>query len=190
MDAVSLVFILVFFVWFPIEFVTGELLAGARRRGAEIKILERGSINLVHYTVYPALIVAFILAWYKVTMLPDWTFYLGLILLAAGVIIRQWAVLTLGCYFSEQVGVQEGQKVVDTGPYHFIRHPAYTGVLIAFLGIGIAISSWGATVLLLVVFALAYGYRISVEEKALASRLGEGYILYMKRTKRLIPFIL
>jgi protein-S-isoprenylcysteine O-methyltransferase Ste14 len=113
-----------------------------------------------------------------------------LILMAVGIILRQWAVLVLGRYFSETVAVQEGQKVVDTGPYRYIRHPAYTGVLIVFLGIGLAIQSWGATLLLLVVFALAYGYRISVEEKALASELGDEYVRYMKGTKRLIPFIL
>ncbi len=190
MDPISTVLILVFFVWFPIEFVTGGLVPGLKRHGAKIKPMDRYSQLVVYALVYPFLIVAFLMAYYKVAMLPDWTFYPGLALLALGVAIRQWAVLTLGRYFSETVGVQQGQKIIDTGPYRLIRHPAYTGVLIALLGTGIAISSWGATLLLLIVFTLAYGYRVSVEEKALASQLGDEYIRYMKRTKRLIPFLL
>lgn len=189
MDAVSRVYP-VFFVWFPIEFVTGDLIPNIRRRGAVIKPLDRGSLRLVHVTIYPTLIVAFVLAAYNIAMLPDWIFYPGLVLMALGILLRQWAVLVLGRFFSETMGVQEGQKVVDKGPYRYIRHPAYTGVLLAFLGIGLAIRSWGVTFLLLVVFALAYGYRVIVEEKALASELGDEYVRYMKRTKRLIPFIL
>jgi protein-S-isoprenylcysteine O-methyltransferase Ste14 len=93
----------------------------------------------------------------------------------------------LGRFFSGTVGTQEGQFVVENGPYKYVRHPSYTGALLILIGLGLAVQSWGAVLVLILLFSLAYGYRIHREEKALISELGEEYIEYKKRTKRLIP---
>jgi protein-S-isoprenylcysteine O-methyltransferase Ste14 len=69
------------------------------------------------------------------------------------------------------------------GPYGFIRHPSYTGALVIFIGLGLAIQSWGAVLSLILLFSLAYGYRMHIEEKALISELGEEYIEYKKGLK-------
>jgi protein-S-isoprenylcysteine O-methyltransferase Ste14 len=61
--------------------------------------------------------------------------------------------------------------------------------LITFIGLGLAVQSWGALLVLLGVFSLSFGYRMKVEENALLSELGEDYASYMKRTKRLIPYL-
>ena len=98
--------------------------------------------------------------------------------------------VVLGRFFSWMVAVQEGQKVVDSGPYRLVRHPSYTGVLLILMGVGLALQSWGAVLLLLLIFGLAYGYRIHVEEKVMISELGDDYIKYSQRTKRLIPYVL
>jgi protein-S-isoprenylcysteine O-methyltransferase Ste14 len=84
----------------------------------------------------------------------------------------------------------EDHRVVEKGPYRVVRHPSYTGVLITFIGLGLAVQSWGALLVLLGVFSLSFGYRMRVEEKALLSELGEDYASYMKRTKRLIPYLI
>jgi protein-S-isoprenylcysteine O-methyltransferase Ste14 len=88
------------------------------------------------------------------------------------------------------VSVQQGQPVIREGPYRFIRHPSYTGALLTLTGIGLAIQSWGALLVLVLIFGIVYGYRIHVEEKALILHTGEEYIAYMKNTKMLLPFIL
>ena len=86
--------------------------------------------------------------------------------------------------------VQEGQTVVETGPYRYVRHPWYTGTLIFFVGFGLGVQSWGAVLALMPIFAVAYGYRIHVEEKLLIAEIGEAYESYARRTKRLIPFVI
>ena len=106
-----------------------------------------------------------------------------------GVLVRQWAIAVLGRFFSLTVRVAEGHPVVERGPYRLVRHPSYTGVLITFIGLGMAVQSWGGLLVLLAAFGFSYGYRIRVEEKALISELGQDYVSYMKRTKRLIPFL-
>ena len=85
--------------------------------------------------------------------------------------------------------MQSGQKVVDTGPYRYIRHPSYTGALMTQVGIGLSLGNWVGMLALLVCMTVAYSYRISVEEKALIAALGEPYKQYMQRTRRIIPFL-
>jgi len=95
----------------------------------------------------------------------------------------------LGKFFSAVVGIQKDQQVIEKGPYKYVRHPSYSGALIIFIGLGLALQSWAAVITLILLFIIAYGYRIYVEEKALISELGEPYIEYKKRTKRLIPYM-
>jgi protein-S-isoprenylcysteine O-methyltransferase Ste14 len=110
--------------------------------------------------------------------------------MVAGILLRQWSIAVLGRYFSRTVGVQEGQTVVDRGPYRLVRHPAYTGSLLTMVGLGFVLQSWGAVLVLIAFFGVAFGYRIHVEEEVLTSELGDEYITYVKKTKRLIPYVL
>ena len=134
--------------------------------------------------------MAFSLGYSGVGLLPDLVFYLGIFLILLGVVVRQWAIAVLGRFFSLTVRVSEDHRVVDIGPYRLVRHPSYTGIMITLAGLGLAVQSWTALLVLLVIFGVAYGYRIRVEEKTLLSELGSDYANYMKRTKRLIPYVL
>jgi len=107
-----------------------------------------------------------------------------------GILVRQWAIAILGRFFSLTVNVVEGHQVVDKGPYGLIRHPSYTGVLITFIGLGLAVQSLAAVLVLIGVFSLSFGYRMRVEEQTLSLELGKNYVDYMKKTKRLIPFLI
>jgi len=107
-----------------------------------------------------------------------------------GVLVRQYAIAILGRFFSLTVQISEDHKVVEKGPYRLIRHPSYTGILITFIGLGLAVQSWGAVLVLLLFFGISFGYRMRVEERTLLSGLGRDYASYMKRTKRLIPFLI
>ena len=151
---------------------------------------DRGSGALVIFTVFLSISIAFAFGYAGVGTLPDWIFYLGIFLMLLGVLVRQYAIAILGRFFSLTVQIAEDHKVVEKGPYRLVRHPSYTGVLITFIGLGLAVQSWGALLVLLVVFSVSFGYRMWVEERTLLSELGQDYASYMKRTKRLIPFII
>ena len=92
-------------------------------------------------------------------------------------------------FIIECVRVQEGQTIIRKGPYRYVRHPSYTGAILIFTGIGFAIRSWGAVLVLLLASFAVYGYRIHVEEKALVAKFGDEYVAYMEETKMLVPGI-
>src|SRR5205809_156360 len=71
-----------------------------------------------------------------------------------------------------------------------VKRDRGSGVLITFIGLALAVQSSGALLVLLAVFGVSYGYRMRVEERVLLSALGQDYAEYMKRTKRLIPFLI
>jgi protein-S-isoprenylcysteine O-methyltransferase Ste14 len=115
--------------------------------------------------------------------------YLGCIVLGLGITIRVIAVTTLRKQFTTKVTISDNQKMVDTGIYGIIRHPAYLGHLLSLLGIGIILGNWiGLLLLIILPFAGIY-YRITVEERALLLHFGLAYNTYIGRTKKLIPGI-
>ena len=116
-------------------------------------------------------------------------FWLGIALGVAGIVLRQYAIRSLGRFFRMRVTTVADQTVVEVGPYRLVRHPSYTGGLITVLGVLVCSTSW----LALACFVLAlpgFAYRIRVEERALLGALGDRYRDYMSRTKRLIPYLL
>ena len=145
---------------------------------------------MIIFTVFVSILLAFSFGYAGIGELPDWAFYLGILLMFLGILVRQWAIAVLGRFFSLTVRVADDHRVVEKGPYRLVRHPSYTGVLITFIGLALAVQSWGALLVLLGVFSLSFGYRMRVEERALLSGLGDDYANYMKRTKRLIPYLI
>ena len=107
-----------------------------------------------------------------------------------GVALRWYAVETLGRYFTRTLTVQADQSVVDVGPYRYVRHPAYSGTLLTMLGVGLALMNWASLLAIMVCAGAGYGYRMHIEERFLREELGQPYIDYMRRTRRLIPFVL
>ena len=185
----AIIFQIVLTLWILSEIVGGTLIPYIRRGGAVLNRKDRGSGFFIFFIIFLSIITAIIFASANIAMLPIWFFYPGIIVMILGIIFRQWSIIVLGRFFSGTVGTQEGQKVVEKGPYKYVRHPSYTGALLILIGIGLALQSWGAVIILILLFSLAYGYRIHIEEKVLISELGSPYIEYKKRTKRLIPYI-
>jgi protein-S-isoprenylcysteine O-methyltransferase Ste14 len=179
-----------YFVWIVSELFGAVLIPRLRQRGATRVKRDQGSGALVIATVFVSISIAFAFGYAGVGMLPDWIFYLGIFLMFLGVLVRQYAIAILGRFFSLSVRIVEDHKVVEKGPYRLVRHPSYTGVLITFIGLGLAVQSLGALLVLLAVFGVSFGYRMYVEERTLLSELGQDYAGYMKRTKRLIPYLL
>jgi len=114
-------------------------------------------------------------------------FVLGLALMCAGIALRQWAVVLLGRFFTVDVRVHAEQTVVERGPYRWLRHPSYTGMIVTFVGIGLALGNWAALALLVVVPTAGFVVRIRAEERALLDGLGEPYRRFAATRARLIP---
>ena len=114
-------------------------------------------------------------------------FYAGLVLMIAGVLLRWWSVATLGRFFTVNVAIRPDHKVVDWGPYRYVRHPAYTAVLLVHVGASLCLANVLSVVALTVPLMVVLVYRMRVEEDVLLAGLGQAYRDYMTRTKRLIP---
>ena len=132
--------------------------------------------------------VALVLATVATFQLP-WTIgplAVGLGLAWAGIALRFGAKQTLGRFFVAPVVVQDGHRVVTTGPYAVIRHPGYAGSVLALLGFGIASANVASVVVFIAVVALVFVKRIGPEERVLRSELGD-FVEYSRRTSRLVP---
>jgi protein-S-isoprenylcysteine O-methyltransferase Ste14 len=117
-----------------------------------------------------------------------WAFLVvGLVLMCAGIAIRQWSVALLGELFTVDVRVHPGQVVVQRGPYRWVRHPSYTGMIMTFVGIGLALGNWAALAALAVVPTAGLIVRIRSEERALLDGIGEPYRRFVSGRRRLLP---
>jgi protein-S-isoprenylcysteine O-methyltransferase Ste14 len=127
----------------------------------------------------------------KIGRIYDWNtfFAIGMALVVIGFVIRIHSILTLKQYFTYSVAKVENHKIIETGLYKFIRHPGYLGQLIIFIGISTSISNWLSILVMMIPITLGYLYRIKVEERFMTEQLGEDYLNYQKRTKKIIPMI-
>ena len=110
-----------------------------------------------------------------------------LILAWAGIALRLWAIVTLGRFFRGTVHIQHHHTVVQSGPYRWVRHPAYSGILLAGAALAATFDNAASWAVCVTCFVLAVACRISIEERMLVDALGEAYTSYAARTRRLIP---
>lgn len=186
---VSRLFHVVALVW-PVSEVLLGVLKRAKRASATVK--DRGSLALLWSAIGLGFGAGFIVRFTAVGAMgaaPAVFETAGLALLVGGLTLRWAAVVTLGRLFTANVAVHPDQHVVRTGVYRRIRHPAYAGLLLAFVGLGVGFGNWLSVVFMLVPIAAALSYRIRVEEAALHDALGDGYADYCAVTKRLVPGI-
>jgi protein-S-isoprenylcysteine O-methyltransferase Ste14 len=149
------------------------------------------SIWILYISISIGYCLSFMVGATKIGRIYHWNtfFIIGFILIIVGLIIRVISIITLKQQFTYTVAKIEDHKLIDTGLYKSIRHPGYLGQLIIFLGISTTLSNWLAIIGMIVPVFLAYAYRINVEEKFMLTQMGQNYIDYQKRTKRLIPLI-
>jgi protein-S-isoprenylcysteine O-methyltransferase Ste14 len=172
-----------------------EVLISFRRRAAKVRRRKErlGSVVWIWLVVALSIIAAnTVLFLIQVRFPGRSSIYTAIaaMLILAGLGIRWWAIVTLGRFFSVDIALQEQHRIVQEGPYRWVRHPAYTGLLIIFLGMGIAFRNWVSLILIVLPITTLLLYRIRVEEAALSEEIGTAYLDYRKKTKRLLPGIL
>jgi protein-S-isoprenylcysteine O-methyltransferase Ste14 len=177
--------------WIAAEIVGGRIVPRWRAQGArEVARADRGSQGEIFSGVFVSVLVVALFAEVGLATFPLVLVYCGLALMAAGVAVRQWAIAVLGRYFSPTVRLLEDHRVVAQGPYRFVRHPSYTGMILTLVGLGLAGGSWEGLLAVAVLAGVIFGYRIHVEERFLVGQLGPEYEAYRRRTKRIFPFLL
>ncbi len=152
---------------------------------------DRGTAAQILWTVYLTQAAALLeLVWRRRLALPlDLTTWTAFSAMIGGLTLRTYAVILLGPWFTWNVTVQPGQKLISRGPYRLIRHPSYTGALIVFVVSCVLLRSWVVAVLATFALTLAFLRRIRYEEALLVKTLA-GYDAYVSRTGRLLPRIL
>jgi protein-S-isoprenylcysteine O-methyltransferase Ste14 len=135
--------------------------------------------------------LSFIIASTKIGRIYHWNtfFVIGSFLVLTGLIIRVTSIMKLRQQFTYTVTRLENHELIETGLYKIIRHPGYLGQLIIFLGISVCLSNWLSILLMIIPVLSGYLHRINVEERFMIEQMGEKYLDYRKRTKRLIPSI-
>jgi len=116
-------------------------------------------------------------------------FVAGVVIMLGGLVLRGWSIKTLGEYFTGRVMVSANQPVITTGPYRVLRHPSYTGFLLACAGYGLASANWASLAIMVLLPLAVFFWRIRAEENALLATLGDRYRCYADRHKRLIPYV-
>jgi len=191
-SSLNLWFLVVGYLVMVAFLITQELL----RRTPEAKTFQRGafekgSMLLIGVTLGLGLWVPLIgyalgFAFFPIDIVEGLV-ALGIMLIGLG--LRVWAAVTLGGYYTRTLTTIKDHSVVQVGPYSWIRHPAYLGVILLWSGFGVLSGSLAIAFLFPVVFVAVYLYRISVEEKMLVEALGDDYVQYQRRTSKLIPFV-
>ena len=165
--------------------------AGERRgRGGAPAAMDRGSIVAIYAGISIGYGLAFAASFAPFGRLPGgqpFWLLVGAVLVAVGLWIRHQAMATLAASFTYRVEIVPAHRLVETGLYRRVRHPGYLGQLLVLLGVGIALASWLSIVGLMVPVAIAFLWRIHVEEAALRGEFGEAFDAYAHRTRRLIP---
>ncbi len=174
--------------------VPESILTRSRRPRAGAQAHDRASRFVLMLCIFTGIFLGGAAAFVERQFAVPWErtalFGAGIVLMLGGEAFRLSAIRVLGKFFTVVVAIQPGQTVVEKGPYRWIRHPSYSGAILTFLGLGLVFGNWLSLLLIATFTAIGYGYRIRVEENALMEALGESYREYMKRTKRIIPFVI
>jgi protein-S-isoprenylcysteine O-methyltransferase Ste14 len=113
---------------------------------------------------------------------------LGDVIALAGLILLLRARVVLGGNWSSSVDFKEGHELINRGPYRYVRHPIYSGLLLMVFGTAVLYGRLGGFIALLVLF-LAFWFKSLQEERLMTRHFPEAYRSYKMRVKALIPFV-
>jgi protein-S-isoprenylcysteine O-methyltransferase Ste14 len=116
-----------------------------------------------------------------------WPVVAGLTLICVGIGLRAWSIATLGRFFQYRIEVQPGHRVVSEGPYRYVRHPSYSGIVLVLIGVALATGDVLGVMVVAVLGSIGLTVRIRAEERQLTDALGGQYERFAAQRKRLVP---
>lgn len=177
-------------VWIAVE---AYLIRRDRVSGKGTTTLDRRTRNYNTISLELALCLSPIICWLPALRFAGFqtpfVFWAGIVTMCIGFLLRHWSIYVLGKYFRTTVELEKDHKVVRTGPYRYIRHPSYSGMILFCIGYGLVAQNWLSLIAAVLFPTVSLLYRIRIEEAALVQGMGAEYEEYEKKTKRLIPMI-
>jgi protein-S-isoprenylcysteine O-methyltransferase Ste14 len=161
-------------------------------------VAERESVysRLSHYL--PLAVAIYLLAAPRVpiAVLDDrfvplilWPVRLGAALTFAGIAFAIWARVWIAGNWSSDVTLKRDHELIVDGPYHWVRHPIYAGILVALAGTALAVGEWRGVLAVVLAWA-AYWRKVTIEEAVMRRQFGEAYARYSERVPALVPFLI
>jgi protein-S-isoprenylcysteine O-methyltransferase Ste14 len=118
-----------------------------------------------------------------------WSFWVGAVLTLAGLLFAVWARVHIGRNWSGTITVKEDHDLITSGPYSLVRHPIYTGLLLALVGTALGVGEWRG-VIAVALATWAFWRKLRIEERWMREQFGLAYEEYSRRVSALIPFVL
>jgi protein-S-isoprenylcysteine O-methyltransferase Ste14 len=145
----------------------------------------------------PLLVAGYLLAaqvpipWLNDRFVPlvIWPAALGAALTFAGLLFSVWARFVLAGNWSDFVQLKQDHELIVDGPYRWVRHPIYTGLILMFLGTALAVGEWRG-LLAVAIAAICFWRKLRREESLMRGAFGEAYARYAERVPALVPFLL
>jgi protein-S-isoprenylcysteine O-methyltransferase Ste14 len=175
-------------LWLGLEIV----LARVKRSAKTDSKADKGSLRLIWIVIAASLTIGIFMGHQSIGHIHGVSSvlsFVGLSLIVLGLVVRWIGIGTLRRHFTVDVSIQKDHRLIRTGMYRFVRHPAYTGSLLSFLGLGLSYSNYLSLLIVFVPICAVFLYRIEIEEKVLLAAFGEEYRAYCESTNRLIPGI-
>lgn len=183
-----MLFLFIYFLWFLSEIFLNRFFRSTK---SDKKGIDGNSLLLIWITIPATIFIAFFIA--SKSYFPICSNlavkYVGLAVILAGMVLRFISIVTLGRYFTVDVTIRQDHRLKKDGLYKHLRHPAYLGSLISFIGLGITTDNWISLLVITSAMLTVFIIRINIEEKALTEQFGKEYTEYRKDSYGLIPFI-
>jgi len=181
---ISLLWLAIFVLW-AVTGITSKQTVQSRSEGPS-----RIAVWIVWLAWWLLLTHGFGMEILSVRFVPKTTIasYAGLAITVAGLALSVWARIQIGRNWSGLIQVKEGHQLMHTGSYAIVRHPIYSGFMLATLGTAIAFGEISGLLAFVMILA-AWGYKSRLEETAMIEHFGAEYESYRRKVKRLIPFI-
>jgi protein-S-isoprenylcysteine O-methyltransferase Ste14 len=188
---IKLIIIIGFSYLYAIVEIFMSVMQQSKRTKEVINKGDKASIWILMFYIAMGYFLSFTVGATKLGRVYDWdTFFaIGALMVMVGLFIRIRSILILKQHFTYTVTKIEGHELIETGFYKYIRHPGYLGQLFIFTGIATSMSNWLSILLMVIPVLVGFIYRIRVEERFMTEQMGQKYLDYQKRTKRLIPGI-
>ena len=185
MAAIGLIWLVWIVVWI--------ILARGAKPVAQTESLASRLLHLLPLAVaYYLLVAAFVpLPFLNERFVPSaaWITWLGVALTSAGIAFAIWARACLAGNWSGSVTLKQGHELVVLGPYRWVRHPIYSGLLTALVGTALARGEWRGAIAVAIA-AIALWRKLKLEEALMVRQFGDAYVRYTRRARTLIPFVL